>query len=76
MRRLIYENKKLVENYSKLALELLKSHEIPQKILELEESLASTDIDLWSVRLIRLDEQIIDLLLHAEKSTESLEQER
>ena len=46
MRRLICKNLTSVENYNNLVLELLKSNKMPQKLSELERSLALTNSDL------------------------------
>ena len=72
MRRLICENKKSVENYNQLAWSLLQSNKVPQRLEALETSLASTDVELWCVKLNMLDEQITDILLHAEKKCRKL----
>ena len=45
---------------------------MPQKLSELKRIFALTDSDLWNVRLKILDEQIVELLLYAEKKCRKL----
>ena len=56
IRRLIYKNKKSIENYNQLAWALLQSNKVPQCLESLETSLSSTNIELWCVKLNMLDE--------------------
>ena len=72
MRRLICENEKSVENYNSLASALLKSNKIQQRLEQLEASFNSTDRDRWCVKLNMIDEQITEILLHAEKKCRKL----
>ena len=72
MRRLICENEQVVEKYNNVALSLLTSNKISQRLEQLEESFGSIDIDHWCVKLNMIDEQVTDILLHAEKKCRKL----
>ena len=47
-------------------------YNVLQHLKALEASFNSTDIDLWCIRLNILDEQVTDILLHAEKQYRKL----
>lgn len=72
MRRLICENEQSVEKYNNLALSLLTSNKISQRLDQLEESFGLIDMDSWCVKLNMIDEQVTDILLHAEKKCRQL----
>lgn len=73
MRRLIYENKKSVENCNDLALQLLTPNNVQQQLDHLEAFFSSIDRDRWCARLNMLDEQITGILLHAKKKCRKLQ---
>ena len=72
MRRLICENKRSVDTYNQLAMNLLTSNKILQRLENLEGLFGSMDMDRWCVKLNRIDEQVTDILLHAEKRCRKL----
>ena len=72
MRRLTCENKKSVLNCNAIALELLQFHNIPRHIKELEESVDNMNKESWNVKLNMIDEEVIGILLHAEKKCRKL----
>ena len=64
MRRLICKNKLTADNCNQLAMNLLTSNKILQRLENLEESFGSMDADCWCVKLNLIDEQVTDILLH------------
>ena len=72
MRRLICDYPAIVEKYNEEAYHLLQCNNVPKQLDRLERQWYQLDAPSRATKLNRIDQQVTELLLHAEKDCRKL----
>ena len=72
MRRLICDYPAIVEKYNEEAYHLLQYNNVPKQLDRLERQWCQLDAPSRATKLNRIDQQVTELLLHAEKECRKL----